>query len=177
MWGKTQMKKVKPFDISMSQVWAAFDRVKANKGGPGVDGQTIEQFEENLMPNLYKICNRMASGSYMPPPVKRVEIDKSDGRVRQLGIPTVADRVAQMVAKQYFEPALEKVFHTDSYGYRPGRSAHMALEAARKRCWKYDWVLDFDIKGFFDNIDHDLMMKAVRRHTDCKWLLLYIERC
>lgn len=170
------MTKAKPFDISMNQVLKAFEKVKANKGGPGIDGQTIEQFEEALLSNLYKLHNRMASGSYMPPPVKRVEIVEDDGKVRQLGIPTVADRVAQMVAKQYFEPTLEQVFHVDSFGYRPRRSAHMALEVARRRCWKYDWVLDFDIKGFFDNIDHTLMLKAVRRHTKCKWLLLYIER-
>jgi RNA-directed DNA polymerase len=174
--GMTQVTKAKSFDISMNQVLAAFEKVKANKGGPGIDGQTIEQFEDNLLSNLYKICNRMASGSYMPPPVKRVEIVKDDGRMRQLGIPTVADRVAQMVAKQYFEPTLELVFHADSYGYRPKRSAHMALDTARKRCWQFNWVLDFDIKGFFDNIDHGLMMELVRKHTDCKWLLLYIER-
>ena len=118
----------------------------------------------------------MSSGSYLPPPVRRVDIPKGDGRTRSLGIPTVSDRIAQMVVKRYLEPTLEPVFHADSYGYRPGRSAHHALTVARQRCWRYDWVLDLDIKGFFDNIDWTLLMRAVRRHTDCKWVLLYIER-
>lgn len=170
------MREAKPFDISKRQVWEAYVRVKANKGGSGVDGVTIAEFDENLSNNLYKLWNRLASGSYMPPAVLRVEIPKDDGGMRPLGIPTVADRIAQMVIKNAFEPELESHFHEDSYAYRPGKSAHDALSQARKRCWRYDWVLDVDIKGFFDNIDHKLLMRAVRKHTDCRWILLYVER-
>jgi len=133
-------------------------------------------FEKDLSNNLYKLWNRLSSGSYQAPPVKRVEIPKGDGGTRSLGIPTVADRVAQMVVKQRLEPQLDPLFHEDSYGYRPGRSAHNALAVARRRCWKYAWVLDLDIKGFFDNINHELLMRAVRRHTDCSWVALYVER-
>jgi group II intron reverse transcriptase/maturase len=149
---------------------------RANKGAAKVDGQSIEGFETDLKKNLYKIWNRMSSGSYLPPPVMWVEIPKGDGRMRPLGIPTVADRVAQQVVKQQLEPGLERHFHPNSYGYRPSKSALDAVGQARKNCWQYDWVLDLDIKGFFDNIDHDLLMKAVRWHTDEKWILLYIER-
>ncbi len=170
------MKQAKPFSITKRQVWEAYKRVKANKGAAGFDGQTIEAFGEDLKGNLYKLWNRLASGSYLPPPVLRVEIPKGDGRMRPLGIPTVADRIAQRVVKQYLEPELEKHFHPDSYSYRHGKSALDAVGMARKRCWKYDWVLDLDIKGFFDNIDHELMMRAVRAHTKEKWVLLYIER-
>jgi group II intron reverse transcriptase/maturase len=170
------LEQAKPFCITKREVWEAYKRVKANKGAAGVDGQTIEAFEEDLEGNLYKLWNRLASGSYFPSPVLRVEIPKGDGRMRPLGIPTVADRVAQMVAKQFLEPELEKYFHPDSYGYRPDKSALDAVGMARKRCWKNDWVLDLDIKGFFDNIDHELMMRAVRAHTEEKWVLLYIER-
>jgi len=170
------LEQAKPFCITKRQVWEAYKRVKARKGAAGVDGQTIEAFEEDLEGNLYKLWNRLASGSYFPSPVLRVEIPKGDGRMRPLGIPTVADRVAQMVAKQCLEPELEKHFHPDSYGYRPGKSALDAVGMARKRCWKNDWVLDLDIKGFFDNIDHELMMRAVRTHTEENWVLLYIER-
>ncbi len=170
------MEQAKPFSITKRQVWEAYKQVKANQGAAGVDGQTIEAFEEDLEGNLYKLWNRMASGSYFPSPVLRVEIPKGDGRMRPLGIPTVADRTAQMVVKQFLEPALEKHFHPDSYGYRPGKSALDAVGQARKRCWKNDWVLDLDIKGFFDNIDHELMMRAVRAHTQESWVLLYIER-
>ena len=170
------MDKAKPFCISKREVWEAYKRVKANRGAAGIDGQTIAEFDEDLSNNLYRIWNRMSSGSYLPPPVRRVEIPKGDGRTRPLGIPTVADRIAQMVVKRQLEPKLEPLFHDDSYGYRPGRSAHQALSVARSRCWKSDWVLDLDIKGFFDNIDHELLMRAVRRHTDCTWVLLYIER-
>ena len=166
----------KPFSISKREVWEAFKRVKANQGAAGVDGQSITDFEANLKGNLYKLWNRMSSGSYFPPPVRRVDIPKADGKTRPLGIPTVADRVAQEVARRFLEPILEPVFHPDSYGYRPGKSAIDAVAEARQRCWHFDWVLDLDIKGFFDNIDWELMLKAVRRHTDCPWVLLYIER-
>jgi RNA-directed DNA polymerase len=170
------LEQAKPFCITKRQVWEAYKRVKANKGAAGVDGQQIEDFEQDLKGNLYKLWNRLASGSYFPPPVLRVNIPKGDGRMRPLGIPTVADRVAQTVVKQYLEPELEKHFHPDSYGYRPGKSALDAVGMARKRCWKSDWVLDLDIKAFFDNIDHELTMRAVRKHTEEKWVLLYIER-
>jgi len=168
--------EAKPFTIPKEWFGTAFKQVKANGGIAGVDGQTIEEFEEELDDNLYKLWNRMSSGSYFPKPVMRVEIPKGDGGTRPLGIPTVEDRVAQTVVKRYLEPGLEKVFHPDSYGYRPGRSAVGAVGVARKRCWRYDWVLDLDIKGFFDSIDHELMMRAVRKHTEEKWVLLYIER-
>ena len=174
--GRTGVDKAKPFCISKREVWEAYKRVRANRGAAGVDGQTLAQFDEDLANNLYRIWNRMSSGSYMPASVRRVEIPKSDGRVRPLGVPTVADRIAQMVVKRRLEPLLEPVFHGDSYGYRPGRSAHQALSVARERCWRQDWVLDLDIRGFFDNIDHELMMRAVRKHTNCRWTLLYIER-
>ena len=170
------MKTTKPFDISKHDVVRAWKLVKANKGAAGVDGETIEQFESDLKGNLYKLWNRMSSGSYFPPPVKTVAIPKKSGGERKLGIPTVSDRVAQVVVKLHFEPLVEPYFNTDSYGYRPNKSAHQALEVTRKRCWRYNWVLEFDIKGLFDNIDHDLLMKAVRKHTDNRWLLLYIER-
>lgn len=170
------MKRAKPFEISKKVVWEAWKRVKANHGAAGVDEESIVDFEKGLKDNLYKIWNRMSSGCYFPPAVRTVGILKKDKRVRLLGIPTVADRVAQMVAKMYLEPVLEPNFHQDSYGYRPGKSAIQAVEVTRRRCWKYDWVLEFDIKGLFDNIDHDLLMRAVRKHTDCRWVLLYIER-
>ena len=168
--------ETKPFDISKWTVWEAYKKVKANKGAAGVDGQSIADFEKNLKDNLYKIWNRMSSGSYFPPAVKRVEIPKGDGCMRPLGIPTVGDRIAQMVVKMKLEPEIEPEFHEDSYGYRPNKSAHDALGKARERCWKYDWVIDLDIQGFFDNIEHELIMKAVKRHTNSKWILLYIER-
>ena len=170
------MKTTKPFDISKHDVVRAWERVKANKGAPGVDGETIEQFESNLKANLYKLWNRLSSGSYFPPAVKTVAIPKKSGGERKLGIPTVSDRVAQMVVKLHFEPLVESYFHTDSYGYRPNKSAHQALEITRTRCWRYNWLLEFDIKGLFDNIDHQLLMKAVTKHTDNRWMLLYIER-
>jgi RNA-directed DNA polymerase len=168
--------KAKPFIISEMIVREAFKAVKANDGSPGVDGITIEEFEKDLNGNLYKIWNRMASGTYFPPAVRMEEIPKDDGKMRQLGIPTVSDRVAQTVAKMYLEPSIDPIFHPDSFGYRPRKSAIQALEVARKRCWKYNWVIDLDIKGFFDNMDHELVMKAVRKHTDKKWILLYVER-
>jgi RNA-directed DNA polymerase len=168
--------KAKPFSIPKREVWEAFKRVKANQGAAGVDGQSILEFEADLSNNLYRLWNRLSSGSYFPPPVKRVEIPKADGGKRPLGIPTVADRVAQEVARRYLEPVLEPVFHADSYGYRPGKSAIDAVRKARERCWRYDWVLDLDIKGFFDSLDWELLLKAVRSHTDCRWVLLYVER-
>jgi len=154
----------------------AWRRVKANGGSAGVDGQTIEVFEVKLKDNLYKIWNRMSSGSYFPSPVLLCEIPKEAGKVRTLGIPTVADRVAQMVVKMHLEPKVEPVFHPNSYGYRPGKSAHEAVGVTRERCWRFNWVIDIDIKGFFDSINHTLLMHAVHKHTDEKWMLLYIER-
>jgi group II intron reverse transcriptase/maturase len=168
--------KVKPFDIPKREVWEAFKRVKANQGAAGVDGQSIAEFEANLSGNLYKLWNRLSSGSYFPPPVRRVDIPKADGGTRPLGIPTVADRVAQEVARRCLEPILEPVFHADSYGYRPGKSAIDAVRQARQRCWRCDWVLDLDVRAFFDSIDWELLLKAVRQHTDCPWVLLYVER-
>ena len=170
------MKKAKPFEISKQVVWKAWKQVKANKGAAGVDSETIADFERNLKDNLYKIWNRMSSGSYFPPPVRAVAIPKKTGGERLLGIPAVSDRIAQMVVKMYLEPLVEPKFHEDSYGYRPGKSAIQAIKVTRQRCWRYNWVLEFDIKGLFDNIDHDLLMKAVGHHTQCKWILLYIER-
>lgn len=167
----------KSFSISKHAVFAAWERVKANKGAAGVDGVSIEQFEQDWENNLYRLWNRMSSGSYFPPPVKMVEIPKAGGRgVRMLGVPTVADRIAQTVATMYLEPGAEKVFHPDSYGYRPGRSALDAVGACRERCWNTDWVIDLDIQGFFDNLDHDLVLRAVAHHTDLPWVLLYVKR-
>ncbi len=170
------MNKEKPFNIVKKVVWEAYQRVRANKGAAGVDSESIEDFEKDLKGNLYKIWNRMSSSSYFPPPVRAVVIPKEKGGQRVLGVPTVADRVAQMVVKSYFESRVEPIFHPDSYGYRPGKSAIEAVGRARQRCWNYDWVLDLDIKGFFDTIDHGLLMKAVRKHTDSRWILLYVER-
>lgn len=157
-------------------IWQAYKRVRANKGSAGVDAVSIEQFDENLSKNLYKLWNRMASGSYFPPAVKEVEIPKKDGKVRKLGIPTISDRIGQMVVKMYLEPRLENVFNPNSYGYRPNKSAHQALEQVRKNCWKMDWVIDLDIKGFFDNIDHHKMMLAIEKHVPERWVRLYIAR-
>jgi len=167
----------KPFDISKRVVWEAYERVKANQGAAGVDGESIEEFEKDLKGNLYKLWNRMSSGSYFPPPVRAVEIPKAGGRgVRVLGVPTVSDRIAQTVVRSYLEPEVEPLFHDDSYGYRPGRSALDAVATCRKRCWKKDWVVDLDIRAFFDSIPWDLMMKAVSTHTDLAWVLLYVKR-
>ena len=144
------MSEAKPFSISKRLVWEAYKRVKANDGAAGVDEQTIKEFEEDLANNLFKLWNRMSSGSYLPQPVRRVDIPKGDGGTRPLGIPTITDRIAQTVAKQILEPELERYFHPDSYGYRPQKSAQDAVGVARQRCWRHDWVLDLDIKGFFD---------------------------
>lgn len=169
-------RQVKPFHIDKWEVWEAWEQVKANGGSGGVDGKTIADFEQDLKGNLYKIWNRMSSGSYFPPPVKRVDIPKSPGVTRPLGIPTVADRVAQMVIKRKLEPHLDPLFHHDSYGYRPGKSAHQAIAQAKQRCWGRNWVLDIDIKGFFDNLSHELLLKALRPHVQENPILLYIER-
>ncbi len=170
------MISTKPFSIPKALVYEAYQRVRANKGSAGIDGERLEAFESNLSGNLYKLWNRLSSGSYMPPPVRRVEIEKPDGGLRPLGIPTVADRIAQMVVKLQIEPLLDPHFHADSYGYRPGKSAHQALAAAKSRCDRRAWVLDMDIKGFFDSIDRELLMRAVRKHIKEAWHLLYIER-
>lgn len=170
------MSEAKPFKLPKQLVWKAYQRVKANRGAAGVDGQSLAAFEENLEGNLYKIWNRMASGSYFPPPVRLVEIPKGDGGKRALGIPTVADRIAQMVVKMVLEPLVEPKFHRDSYGYRPRRSALRAVAVARQRCFEFDWVIDLDIKAFFDSLDHELVERAVARHTDNPWVRLYIAR-
>ena len=174
--GMTAPYNAKPFDIPKALVWQAWKKVRANQGAAGVDQQTIDDFEAVRDKALYKIWNRMSSGSYLPPPVKRVEIAKSDGTLRPLGIPTVADRVAQMAVKLMLEPEWEQHFHPSSFGYRPNKSAHDAIRQARRNCWQQTWVIDLDIKGFFDNIDHDLMLKAVAHMTDSAWAKLYIER-
>lgn len=170
------MNKTKSFNITKDMVFMAYKAVKANRGGAGVDNVSIEVFELHLKDNLYKLWNRLASGTYFPPAVKAVEIPKMSGGTRTLGIPTIADRVAQTVVKKSFEEKVEPFFVEDSYGYRPNRSAHMAIEVTRRRCWKYNWILEFDIKGLFDNIDHKLLMKAVNKHTTTNWELLYIQR-
>jgi RNA-directed DNA polymerase len=170
------MTKAKPFAIPKRAVWNAYKKVRANKGAAGIDEVSIEAFDRKLKDNLYKLWNRLSSGSYFPPPVKAVPIPKKGGGQRILGVPTVTDRIAQTVVKDYLEPILEPCFLGDSYGYRPGKSAHDALAVTRKRCWRYDWVLEFDIRGLFDNIDHDLLLRALRKHTDCRWVILYIER-
>jgi group II intron reverse transcriptase/maturase len=174
--GMSDMKSAKPYCIAKRVVWEAYQLVRANRGAAGVDGETIAMFEQNLSGNLYKLWNRMSSGSYFPPPVKQVEIPKAKGGTRKLGVPTVSDRIAQTVAKLMIEPILDPLFHEDSYGYRPGKSAKQAIAVTRKRCWQYDWVVEFDIKAAFDQIDHALLMKAVRSHIREDWILVYIER-
>ena len=170
------MSETKPFGISKQRVYDAYQKVKANKGSGGVDGISLKEFDKDYRNHLYKLWNRMSSGSYLPPPVKLMEIPKKGGGLRPLGIPTIADRIGQTVVKDLLEPVLEPLFHEDSYGYRLGKSAIEAVTKARERCWQYGWVIDLDIKGFFDNIPHELLMKAVSKHCDCKWMLLYIER-
>ncbi|MGH8855480.1 MAG: group II intron reverse transcriptase/maturase [Telluria sp.] len=172
----SDMTSTKPYRIAKRTVWEAYQLVKANRGAAGVDDETIAMFEQNLSGNLYKLWNRMSSGSYFPPPVKQVEIPKAKGGTRKLGVPTVSDRIAQSVVKLMIEPILDPLFHEDSYGYRLGKSAKQAIAVTRKRCWRYDWVVEFDIKGAFDQIDHALLMKAVRCHIREDWILLYIER-
>lgn len=166
----------KAFEISKKLIWEAYQRVRSNGGAAGVDHESIEKFESDLSNNLYKLWNRMRSGSYFPPPVRAVPIPKKSGGVRVLGVPTVADRVAQTAAKLLLEPRLDALFHADSYGYRPGRSALDAVGIVRQRCWRYDWVVEFDIKGLFDNIDHELLLRALRKNCQTPWVLLYVER-
>ena len=170
------MSETKAFIISKNLVLQGYKAVKASAGASGIDKQSLKDFDDKLEDNLYKIWNRLSSGSYMPSPVRTVSIPKKSGGERLLGIPTVTDRIAQMVVKLTFEPFVEPVFHQDSYGYRPNKSAIDAIGVTRKRCWKYNFVLEFDIRGMFDNIDHELLMKAVRKHTENKWVILYIER-
>jgi len=171
LWNET-----KSVPVSRQMVWEAYKKVRANQGSAGVDEVSMEEFDANRTKHLYKLWNRMASGSYFPPPVKEVEISKKDGNTRKLGIPTISDRVGQMVVKMYIEPRLEKLFSPNSYGYRPNKNAHQALESVRANCWKTDWVVDLDIKGFFDNIDHRKLMLAVEKHVPEKWAQLYITR-
>jgi group II intron reverse transcriptase/maturase len=174
--GKSGLEE-KSFQIPKQLVWEAYRRVKANKGAAGVDGQSVVDFEEDLKNNLFKIWNRMSSGTYFPPPVKAVEIPKPHGGgTRILGVPTVADGVAQTVVAMRLESRTESIFHPDSYGYRPRKSAKDALKKCRERCWKKDWVLDLDIQKFFDSLDHDLVVKTVEANTTDKWVLLYVKR-
>jgi RNA-directed DNA polymerase len=169
--------EVKPFCISKQVVWDAWERVRANDGAAGVDGESIAEFEQDLKGNLFVLWNRLSSGSYMPPPVRAVQIPKKNGQgMRTLGVPTVADRIAQTVVRLYLEPGVEPLFHQDSYGYRPGRSALDAVGVCRERCWKYDWLIDLDLQSFFDSVDHSLVLKSVAAHTDQRWILLYVER-
>jgi len=168
--------EAKPYDIPKQLVWEAYQRVKANRGAAGVDGESLTMFEKDLKSNLYKVWNRMSSGSYFPPPVRLVEIPKDDGGTRPLGIPTVGDRVAQTGVKMVLEPIVEPVFHPDSYGYRPNRGPLDAVEVCRQRCWKRDWVIDLDVQKFFDSVDHELVVKAVQAHTDLPWVVLYVRR-
>lgn len=170
------MKSAKPYDISKHLVWEAYQSVKTKGGAAGVDKESIEVFESHLRDNLYRIWNRMSSGSYFPPPVKAVPIPKKSGGTRILGVPTISDRIAQTVVKKTLEPILDPLFDENSFGYRPGKSAHDAIAVTRQRCWQYDWVVEFDIRGLFDNIDHELLMKALRYHCTINWVLLYVER-
>ena len=171
LWNET-----KSIPISRPMVWEAYKKVRSNKGSAGVDTISMQEFDANRSKHLYKLWNRMASGSYFPPPVKEVEISKNDGSIRKLGVPTISDRVGQMVIKMFIEPRLEEVFSPNSYGYRPGKNAHQALAKVRESCWKHDWIIDLDIKGFFDNIDHNKLMLAVEKHVSENWVRLYIKR-
>ena len=171
LWSET-----KSIPISRQMVLEAYQKVRANKGSAGIDEISMKEFDANKRKHLYKLWNRMASGSYFPPPVKEVEIAKKDGNIRKLGIPTISDRVGQMVVKMFIEPRLETIFSPNSYGYRPNRNAHQALSKVRENCWKHDWVIDLDIKGFFDNINHYKLMLAVEKHVPENWVKLYIKR-
>ena len=157
-------------------VWNSYQKVVAKDGGAGIDQESIEMFNVKMGDNLYKLWNRMSSGSYNPPPVRTVLIPKKQGGYRPLGIPTVSDRIAQGVVKDYLEPAMEIIFHNSSFGYRPGRSAHDALAQCQRNCVEYSWVIDVDIKGFFDNLSHDILMQLLQQHTQEKWVLMYVER-
>ncbi|MER9971551.1 reverse transcriptase domain-containing protein [Mesorhizobium sp. M0060] len=170
------MTEAKPYQISKHLVLEAWKQVKANHGAAGVDGVSIEMFEKDLKRNLYKVWNRMSSGAYFPSPVRLVEIPNANGGIRPLGISTIADRVAQTVVKMVLEPEVEPIFHSDSYGYRPDRSALDAVGKARQRCWKFDWVIDLDIKSFFDSIPWNLIEKVVAHHTKLSWVRLYVKR-
>ena len=170
-WNKT-----KSVPISTTMVWEAYKKVRRNKGSAGVDEVSMAEYDADRSKHLYKLWNRLASGSYFPPPVKEVEISRKDGKIRKLGIPTISDRVGQMVVKDYLEPRFEKIFSPNSYGYRPNKNAHQALESVRKNCWRQDWVIDLDIKGFFDNIDHKKLMQAVKKHVPEQWAKMYIIR-
>jgi RNA-directed DNA polymerase len=170
------LKSQKPFTINQQLFYRAYEQVKANKGAAGVDSQSLAEFKIDLEDNLYQLWNRMSSGSYFPPPVKAVDIPKKTGGKRTLGIPTVADRIAQKVVTMMIEGEIDKIFHEDSYGYRPNKQALEGIKATRERCWKYEWVLEYDIKGLFDNINHEKLMKAVTKHVKEPWMLLYIRR-
>lgn len=170
------VEKPRPYPITKEQVWEAFKLVKAKGGSAGIDGMTIEEVESNPKKHLYPVWNRLSSGSYFPPAVKRVEIPKGGGKVRNLGVPTVKDRVAQMVIAKELEAKVEPHFSDSSYGYRPHKSAHQAIEQARKNCWQYAWVIDMDIKGFFDNIGHGLMIRSLRHFTEAKHIITYVKR-
>jgi RNA-directed DNA polymerase len=175
--GNMPTSQVKPFDIPKQQVWEAYRRVAANEGAPGVDRQTLDEFEEDLKNNLFKIWNRMSSGSYFPPPVRAVEIPKPHGGgVRLLGVPTVADRVAQTVVAMHLGERAEPRFYPDSYGYRPKKAAFDAVGVCRQRCWKFDWAIDLDVQKFFDSVPWDLIVKAVEAVTTTPWVLLYVKR-
>ena len=174
--GRSSPPSAKPFAITKREVWEAYQQVRSNRGAAGVDGESLEMFERNLADNLYQLWNRMSSGTYFPPPVREVLIPKADGGQRALGVPTVADRIAQTVVKRTLEPLAEPHFDEDSYGYRPGKRAHDAVDRARVRCRGIDWVLDLDIKAFFDSLEHDLVMRAVEWFTKERWVLLYIRR-
>jgi RNA-directed DNA polymerase len=170
--------ETKALPITKRMVLEAYKKVKSNGGSAGIDEQSLNDYAMQLPRNLYKLWNRMTSGSYMPLPVKQVMITKSSGGERALGIPTVEDRIAQQVVKAYLEPKVEDTFHLDSYDYRPGKDAQQAMIAVEQRCsTAYPWVVDLDIKSFFDSIDHELMMKAVTYYTKEKWILLYVKRC
>ena len=171
LWNET-----KTVPISREMIWKAYKKVRSNQGGAGIDQISIEQYDVNRSKHLYKLWNRMASGSYFPPPVKEVEVSKQDGKIRKLGIPTISDRVGQMVVKDYLEPRFEKIFSPTSYGYRPNKNAHQAIEAVRANSRRADWVIDLDIKGFFDNINHEKLLKAIEQHVPEKWCQIYIKR-
>jgi len=172
---KTQS-QTKPFPVTKQMVWLAYKKVKTKGKAYGVDEMSMKEFEEKLSGNLYKIWNRLASGTYFPPAVREVEIPKKDGKKRKLGIPTIGDRISQTVVKDYMETSIDKLFHKSSYGYRPLKSAHQALEQARINVKQYDWVIDMDIKGFFDNINHNLILKALDKVVTEKWVKMYCKR-